>query len=190
MESIRDKTEQILQAAVKIFINKGLQATTQEIAKEADVAEVTLYRKFSTKQNLFKTVIKNVLEKQFNSKVMQLADQENTEEFLKGTIDNRLKTLSKNASLVKMLISESLKGNLSPDIDFPVIIHAHLKKAMDHHFTQKNQNVDTELCARQLVGIFLSHIVVPNELPYYKLNDEDKEVLVNKYVKSLQILLD
>ncbi|WP_017379094.1 TetR/AcrR family transcriptional regulator [Paenisporosarcina sp. TG-14] len=189
MKSIKDKTEQILQAAVKIFINKGLQATTQEISKEADVAEVTLFRKFSTKQNLFKTVIKNVLEKQFNSKVMQLADHENTEEFLKGTIDNRLKTLSKNASLVKMLISESLKGNLSSDIDFPVIIHAQLKKALDHHFTQKNQKADTELCARQLVGIFLSHIIIPNERPYYKLNDEDKEALVNKYVKSLITLL-
>jgi len=40
--NMRDKTEQIIQAAVKVFIRKGLQATTQELANEADVAEVTL----------------------------------------------------------------------------------------------------------------------------------------------------
>jgi len=189
MNSLKDKTEQILQAAAKVFMKKGLQATTQEISDEANVAEVTLYRKFSTKQNLFKTVIKNVLERQFNSKVMQLAEQEETEEFFKGIIDNRLRVLSKNASLVKMLISESLKGNLADDIDFPVIIHAHLKKALDHHFTQHNLKVDTELFAKQLVGIFMSQIVLPNEQSYDQLNDEEKEALLNKYVKSLTILL-
>ena len=187
--SVKDKSEQILQAAVKIFTNKGLQATTQEIAKEADVAEVTLFRKFSSKQNLFMTVIKNVLEKQFNTKLMLLAEQENTEEFFSKIIDNRLKIISKNAPLVKMLVSESLKGNLSDEINFPVIIHAQLKKALDFHFEKTNQLVDTELCARQLVGIFLSHIILPNEQPYYKLNNEHKKNLVKTYVKLLTALI-
>lgn len=187
--SMKDKSEQILQAAVKIFTNKGLQATTQEIAKEADVAEVTLFRKFSSKQNLFMTVIKNVLEKQFNTKLMQLAEQEKTEEFFGQVIDNRLKIISRNAPLVKMLISESLKGNLSDEIDFPVIIFTHLKKALDLHFSKINKQVDTELISRQLVGIFLSHIILPNEKSYYKLDDEAKKVLVDKYVQSLTALL-
>lgn len=189
MDTVRDKTEQILQAAVKVFIKKGLQATTQEIAEEADVAEITLYRKFSTKQHLFTAVIKHALERQFNTKVMQLAEQENTEEFFKNIIDNRLMMLSKNTSLVKMLISESLKGNLTDEINFPVIIHAHLKKALDHHFAQHNQNIDTELCARQLAGIFLSQVILPNEQTYHKLNHEAKEALLNQYVKSLTALL-
>ncbi|WP_243463089.1 TetR family transcriptional regulator [Mesobacillus boroniphilus] len=34
---MRDKTEQILNAAMNVFVKKGLQATTQEIAKEAEV---------------------------------------------------------------------------------------------------------------------------------------------------------
>lgn len=187
--SVKDKSEQILQAAVKIFTNKGLQATTQEIAKEADVAEVTLFRKFSSKQNLFMTVIKTVLEKQFNTKLMQFAEQEKTEAFFGKVIDNRLKIISRNAPLVKMLISESLKGNLSDEINFPVIILAHLKKALDLHFSKINQQVDTELISRHLVGIFLSHIILPNEKSYYKLDDEAKKILVDKYVKSLTTLL-
>ncbi len=186
---MKDKTGQIIQAAVKVFTNKGLQATTQEIAKEANVAEITLYRKFSTKQNLFMTVIKDVLEKQFNSKVMQLAEQENTEKFLRKIIDNRLNILSENASLIRMLISESLKGNLSEDIDFPAIIYGQLRKALDHHFARANEQADTELCARHLGGIFLSHIILPNGRSYCKLNNEAKKELINKYVKSLTALL-
>lgn len=186
---MKDKTEQIFQAAVKLFISKGLQTTTQEIAKEADVAEITIFRKFSTKQNLFIIVIKNVIEKQFSSKLMKLAEQENTVEFLWKIMDNRLNMLSKNVPLVKMLISESLKGNLSEEINFPIIIHTHLKRAIDHHFSLNNKKVDTELCVRQLAGIFLSHIIFPEDQPYYKLNDEAKKHLINKYVKSLIALL-
>lgn len=186
---MKDKTEQIMQAAIRVFIRKGLQATTQEIAQEADVAEITLYRKFSTKQNLFVTVIKNTLDKQFNAKLMKLAEQENTEQFFSGIIDNRLMVLSKNAPLVKMLISESLKGNLKDNIDFPEIIHNQLKKALDHHFERVDQKVDTEFCARQIAGIFLSHIILPREKPYNKLNEKEKNAMVQKYVKSLISLL-
>lgn len=52
-------TEQrILDAALKIFASEGYTgATTRRIAEEADVAEVTLFRKFQSKQNLLKEVL-------------------------------------------------------------------------------------------------------------------------------------
>ncbi|WP_152526271.1 TetR/AcrR family transcriptional regulator [Thalassobacillus devorans] len=187
MKGLRDKTDQIVKAAVAVFVKKGLQATTQEIAKEADVAEVTLYRKFATKQNLFITVIKHVLENQFNSHVMKLADEGDTEYFFQSIIENRLEVLSKNTPLVKMLISESLMGNLTEEIDLPNIIFTSLKHGLDHHFD--GEYVDTELCARQLGGIFLSHIVLPNEQPFHTLDRMEKDKLVEKYVQSLMALL-
>ncbi|WP_254901692.1 TetR/AcrR family transcriptional regulator [Thalassobacillus devorans] len=187
MNSLKDKTDQILKAAVAVFIKKGLQATTQEIAKEADVAEVTLYRKFATKQNLFISVIKHVLENQFNSKVMKLADEADTEYFFRKIIENRLEVLSKNTPLVKMLISESLMGNLTEEIDLPKLIFTSLKNGLDHHFA--GDNVDTELCARQLGGIFLSHIVLPNEQPFHHLDEGDKEIVIDKYTRSVMALL-
>ncbi|MBA4536961.1 TetR/AcrR family transcriptional regulator [Bacillus aquiflavi] len=182
---MRDKTEQILKAAIAVFIKKGLQATTQEIAKEADVAEVTLFRKFSTKQNLFKNVIKHVIENQFNPFMMEIAAEEDTEVFLTKIIKNRLEILSKNIPLVKMLISESLMGNLTDEIDFPNIIFFSLKKGLDRHFENKGDHVNTELCARQLGGIFLSQIILPNEKPYYRLNEQEKNILAKTYAQSV-----
>src|SRR5699024_4265225 len=112
--------------AISVFIKKGLQATTQEVAKEAGVAEVTLYRRFSTKENLFITVIKNVLEKKFHSQVLEMAKEKDTETFFMNIIEDRLDILSKNDGLVKMLLSESLRGNLRDEINLPEIIFSSL----------------------------------------------------------------
>ena len=52
----RDK---ILEAALKLFSQKGfLGATTRQIAREAGVAEVTLFRHFPSKEALFEEVIR------------------------------------------------------------------------------------------------------------------------------------
>jgi TetR/AcrR family transcriptional regulator len=52
-------TEQrILDAALKVFASEGYTgATTRRIAEEANVAEVTLFRKFQSKENLLKEVL-------------------------------------------------------------------------------------------------------------------------------------
>lgn len=55
--STKDK---ILKSALKLFSKKGyLGTTTKEIAKEARIAEVTLFRYFISKENLFIEVLKS-----------------------------------------------------------------------------------------------------------------------------------
>jgi len=182
---LRDKTEQIFKGAIAVFIKKGLQGTTQEIAKEADVAEVTLYRRFSTKQNLFSTVLKSILEKKFGSYILELAKEKDTELFFMNVIENRLEVLSKNVDLVKMLLSESLKGNLTDEINLPKIIFTSLKKGLTFHFKMIDKTVDVDFYARQLGGIFLSYVVLPNDQPFNQLTKEEKQVVARKHAKSV-----
>ena len=55
---MRNTDQKILDAAVKVFSTKGYAgATTREIAQEANVTEVTLFRKFQSKENLLKEVL-------------------------------------------------------------------------------------------------------------------------------------
>jgi TetR/AcrR family transcriptional regulator len=56
-----ENTEQrILDAALKVFSSEGYSgATTRKIAIEADVAEVTLFRRFQSKENLLREVLSN-----------------------------------------------------------------------------------------------------------------------------------
>src|SRR5512135_356745 len=56
---IKDTKEKILDAGLNLFSKKGyLGATTKEIAKKAGVAELTLFRHFSSKERLFEEAIK------------------------------------------------------------------------------------------------------------------------------------
>lgn len=182
---MRDVTERIIKGAISVFIKKGLQATTQEVAKEADVAEVTLYRRYSTKENLFITVIKSVLEKKFHFRIFEMAKEEETEVFLTNIIEDRLDIVSKNYDLVRMLLSESLRGNLAKEVDLPDMIFSSLKKGLEYHFKLKNQFVDIDFCARQLGGIFLSYVVIPKGQPFNKLTMQEKKDIARKHAKSV-----
>lgn len=52
------KDEQILCAAGRLFMREGLQGTTMEqIAKEANVSKLTLYRRYPDKNTLFTEII-------------------------------------------------------------------------------------------------------------------------------------
>jgi AcrR family transcriptional regulator len=45
--------EQILSAARELFLEKGIQATTAEVARRAGVAEGSIFKRFKTKHELF-----------------------------------------------------------------------------------------------------------------------------------------
>jgi len=50
--------DRILDAALKVFASEGYAgATTRKIAQEANVSEMTLFRKFQSKENLLKEVL-------------------------------------------------------------------------------------------------------------------------------------
>jgi len=55
---MKNTEQKILDAAVKVFSSDGYAgATTRKIAQEANVTEVTLFRKFQSKENLLKEVL-------------------------------------------------------------------------------------------------------------------------------------
>lgn len=183
---MRDKTDQIIAAALRVFLRKGyLQATTQEIAKEAEVAEMTLFRKFSTKQNLFLSVFKPIIARQFDSKIMQFAKEEETAEFFRKILFDRLETMSRNDQVVRVLIAESVMKNLDQSINMPEILLNSLKQAIEAHFSLKNTTIDGERCARLIAGMMLSHVILPEKVPFYKLPEQSKREIVDRYVNTL-----
>lgn len=183
---MKNKTNQVIEAALKVFLKKGYkESTTAEIANEAQVAEVTLFRKFQNKQNLFNSVFQPLVSHQFNSKIFKLAELENTEEFLKALIDNRLDKISKNRNIFLMLLAESIMGNLEAEVDLPQILIQDLKKALVSHFALKSNKVDLDGLTRMLAGIFISNLVWNQDQSYHSLDTEAKENIVELYYQSL-----
>lgn len=188
---MKDKTPLIIAAALKVFLKKGYkESTTQEIAKEANVAEVTLFRKFANKQNLFSSVIRPIIAHQFSFAGIEKDKLTNFEDFIKVLINDRLFKISENRQVFRMLLAESIRGTLEQQIDLPNILFTEMKKAIEEHLELKQQKVNTEEIVRFLGGIFLSHLIWPLAEPYHKLPENQQKSIVNQYYQTLATILN
>lgn len=101
--------EKILDAALKIFARRGYDAaTTRIIAEESGFTEMTLFRKFGNKKNLFNQVM-NRGNEQIEKELPQLfftRDVEDSKEFLKSFVEILDEFISKNFEYFHLTVIE------------------------------------------------------------------------------------
>lgn len=98
----------VLDAAGQLFAQRGLDAaTTREIAREAQVNEVTLFRLFGTKERLQTAVLQHVLDQQAE---LLAAQPKTAKRGFRAEIRQIAETysavLAQNLSLIRMLMGE------------------------------------------------------------------------------------
>ena len=102
-----DTKERLLQAAMKLVSEKGyLGATTRGIAREAGVTEVTLFRHFGSKEQLFEGLISANM---FLPRLKELLPRLNAlsyEEALHMLATRFLLSLKERKPMVKIMLSE------------------------------------------------------------------------------------
>ena len=84
-----DTEDKILDAALKVFARKGFDAaTTRVIADESEFTEMTLFRKFGTKKNLFREVMirGNQKVEEESGELSKLTDIKDVQSFLKSFV--------------------------------------------------------------------------------------------------------
>lgn len=97
-----DTEERILDAALKVFASEGYAGTTtRKIAQEANVTEMTLFRKFQTKENLLKKVLKKNTETYFKPDSLFPIDKD-------ADLDTSLQSLGHN-------IAQAMKNKIGDD---------------------------------------------------------------------------
>jgi AcrR family transcriptional regulator len=121
VEELKDESEmtekqrRILQASLKLFAAKGFHASsTAEIAKEAGVAEGTIFRHYKSKKDLLLAVVAPVLVKfaaPFILKDVRVIFQEQAKkplaEVLTELYRNRLELIGANEKHVRILLQEA-----------------------------------------------------------------------------------
>jgi len=106
-KTVKDRRQDILEAGLKLFSEKGYNgSTTAEIARAAGVAEGTIFRHFTTKKELLIAV----LEPKVLEGLIQL-DREHREdtptEFFGCFLRNRLSLIKENDSLIRLMFAEA-----------------------------------------------------------------------------------
>ncbi len=174
-----DTSQKIIQTSIQLFGENGyLGTSTKAIAEAAGVSEMTIFRKFKTKKDLFESMIKYSLGN-------QLIDQTTIDmnldvhEFTKQVLHHRLTLVSKHIHLVQMIIRESLSGRLENDLNFI----DKMSKKLHHLFEEygkTNNKPDTMMIANLILSVVIKYAVVDYELEFDKLPRQKQSLYIKQ----------
>jgi AcrR family transcriptional regulator len=183
-----NREEEILEAAIKIFSEKGFSAaTTSEIAKEAGVAEGTIFRYFKTKKDILIKVMTKVLEILGEKLIIERLTnlfEENKEkserDILIIILKDRLEMFEKYWDMIKIVATE-------------MQFHEDLREAFMKSVVTKGKNVvetflstgvnkgvfrevDTTIALRSLIGMVGIYVIQNQVFPEIINMDKDKQI--------------
>ena len=181
-----DTSRKIIEAGIIVFTEKGyLGSSTKEIAKTADVAEMTLFRKFGSKQNLFEEMIKSTLGHEL-SDVLDINFDLTIKDFVKKLFHNRLTSISKNIGLVRMIIQESIQGRIPDNLNYISQISKKIKEVLNKY--QKTHDVNSDLSLDIVIsGILLQYAILSPEISYHKLTELEQKEYIDNLISQIRI---
>ncbi len=169
--SREERREQILKSALNVFIEKGYNgSTTMDIAKEARISEVTLFRYFDSKKQIFMDAIEPILVSSLKESLIVSKDLEAMEK-LEYILKDRIKFISKHHEVIKLILMESQINPEIADFDFINQITSLLQGSI------KEAGIDLKddgISLRLLMGSILSFLYLPES--------DDEEI--NNYVRN------
>jgi AcrR family transcriptional regulator len=171
-ENMTKKTEErIMDTALKMFAEKGyLGAKTRDIAEEAGFSEMTLFRKFKTKKNLYDRVMDISQEKLFKEFQSLFSEGQygNAEEFLKNLINNITFLIDNNFEYIVISTHEGPQQSKSGDIN------SYLMKGLGQYIESqkifKELDIDFEIFAFNIVTF-----------TFFLISDKKRGKLFNDY---------
>lgn len=116
----RKTEEKIMETALKMFAKKGYVGTkTKSVAEKSGFSEMTLFRKFKTKKNLYDRVMEKSQKKvvsEFDSLFVE-CQYENSYVFLKDLISNISFLIENNFEYIVISMHEGPESSKSGDIN-------------------------------------------------------------------------
>jgi AcrR family transcriptional regulator len=188
MSEIQHSTrEKILEAALLLFSQKGyLGATTREIAAESGVAEVTLFRHFSSKEALLEQTLTSYTFLPTLKEIMPSVIKLPYEEALSEIARRFLETLSLRRDFIKIVHSERhlysdkiLKTYHNMINDVFMSMASYLEEMQKKGVLRK---FDCFLGARAFIGMFFSYFSQSHILMMQKNSPDETELLIKQYV--------
>lgn len=171
----------IFEAAIKVFSSNGYNgATMDDIALKAGVAKGTLYYHFKSKEEIFKYIVKEGMNKIRENVQESVDNEEDVISKLKVLCKVQLDLVYKNKDFFKVIMSQLWGTELRQlelrDIvqKYIMLIEAYLKEAMEKGIIKKG---NTSLMAYTFFGGLCSTIV-------YEIINEDR-VNIDEIIDNL-----
>ncbi len=176
--------EKLLEAALAIFVEKGYErTTTKEIAASANVAEITLFRHFTSKSNLFVETLTHAL-----SDFIETEEKEmhalHFAAFFQHLLHKKLMLASKNKKLLQMLIRENSYGNIPEHLKIIYAIqHQSSLTFTQYLHLQYNKSYDSKYLTDVFIGIIIRYVLLEDYI-YHELPTVQQEAITLQYAET------
>lgn len=183
-----DTKEKILDAAMRLFSQKGyLGATTREIAKEAGIAEVTIFRQFASKENLYKEVMRRCSFLPVLKEMMPEVRKMRYDRALCLIGERFIHSLEQKKDMIKIIYSEVHT--------YPARIHemheamtTELWKTLAGYFEELQRKgvmaeFDARFAARAFIGMLYSYFIGNEFKREYRPEAADTRAVIAQYVR-------
>lgn len=189
MKYNKQTTENIMRVAITLFAEQGYyQTTTKQIAEKAGVNELTIFRHFGSKSNLFQVTTEHYVIDSHVDYIFNDLEGKSFEEDMLVISKRAYALLLENTKLykVQMKLADSDKDLVKLKLSRKLIIV--LSRYFNGLINDKIINCDTELMAvtlvNSLVGIFTLEILSDStvtSIPYKTLVEEHTKQFVSLY---------
>ena len=151
------RKEQIIQSALSVFIEKGFSGTTTaELAKAAGISELTLFRHFSSKQEIFHAGVEPILFESLTND-MPVIEGKIGVEALSNILFKRIKFLADHRGIIKLILNEHLLNQ--NDVNVIQKMAVTFGKLLGSY----QLAYDESFMIRLFMGSFLSFLYLPVE---------------------------
>lgn len=183
----QDTRTKILESALKLFSQKGyMGATTREIAEDAQVAELTLFRHFNSKENLFEQAIQDYSFLPELETIIINVRELPYEEGLIIIAQGFYNALLKKREIIKIIHSEIQRYPEKIHIAYHSMIDGILNAISNHFKSLQEQGLlrdfDTFHAARGFTGLIFSFFNMQELFLRSKYRKEDKEMIFKSFI--------
>lgn len=198
-DQMTEKQRRIVQAAVKLFASKGFHASsTAEIAKEAGVAEGTIFRHYKSKKDILIAVVAPIIIKFAKPyifkdvyKIVENGAEKPITELLTELIKNRFELLEMNQKTFRILLQEAFFHEELREVLLQSIVRelkGFAKIAVEQRIaTGELRDLPSEIVVRVLIASVASILLFKNTIDpeEYRLHSDEEHI---RY--TLDILLN
>jgi|GEM_PF-2026511 len=187
--------ERILEAAVKLFAEKGFDATSvDEIARLAEINKAMIYYYFSSKDELLSSIIRKSIN-EFTSIIeeIDLSRFDNLEEMIKAIVREAINYIDGYNMVIKIFQRESLSKSSkwgTNIIDTVSIVFERVESILRKKFAA-SITVDISLVEQIIfTNLVIGYLNIKDKLLSNELTDEEaKEHIKNRYVDKVSRMI-
>lgn len=155
--------KKVLQTALTLFANNGFHATTTaKIAKQAGVSEGTIYKYFSSKDDLLAKLLQPILLEIKDNFFTELDFSTKFEELIHFIVTNRIHFIDINFDFIRLLMQEALTNQLTNQYYAEFFVGSNgvlnIINKLKQSYPEINQALTTTQLLRSIIGPIMAYV--------------------------------